>query len=77
MKLGGGRETLDDVIDMSAGIIINKKVGDTVSKGELLATLYTNKTKDVYEPIAQEVKDTFKISKDYVPHQRVILEVIE
>ena len=25
MKLGGGRETYDDVIDMSAGIVLNKK----------------------------------------------------
>ena len=77
MKLGGGRETLEDVIDMSAGIILNKKVGDKVAKGELLATLYTNKEKDVYLPIAQDVKETFEISKEFVPHQKVILEVIE
>ena len=77
MKLGGGRETLEDVIDMSAGIILNKKVGDKVAKGELLATLYTNKEKDVYLPIAEDVKATFKLSKEFVPHQKVILEVIE
>lgn len=77
MKLGGGRETLDDVIDMSAGIILNKKVGDQVKKGELLATLYTNKSEKEYGPIAKDVKDTFVIVKDYVPHQKVILEVID
>ena len=77
MKLGGGRETLEDVIDMSAGIILNKKVGDKVQKGELLATLYTNKSKEEYEPIAKDVKATFKIVKEFVPHQKVILEVIE
>ncbi len=77
MRLGGGRETLDDVIDMSAGIILNKKVGDKVAKGELLATLYTNKSKEEYEPIAKDVKETFKIVKEFVPHQKVILEVIE
>ena len=77
MKLGGGRETLQDIIDMSAGIILNKKVGDKVEKGELLATLYTNKSKDVYEPIASDVLKTFEISKEAVPHQKVIIEVIE
>ncbi|MCR5184529.1 MAG: pyrimidine-nucleoside phosphorylase [Bacilli bacterium] len=77
MKLGGGRETLDDVIDMSAGIVLNKKVGDQVAKGELLATLYTNKPASVYEPIAEEVKNTFVICQEKVEHQPVILEVIE
>lgn len=77
MKLGGGRETLDDVIDMSAGIILNKKIGDHVDKGELLATLYTNKSQKEYEPIAMDVRNTFVIVSDKVPHQNVILEVIE
>ena len=43
MKLGGGREKLDDIIDMTAGIIIKKKVGDKIEKDELLCTLHTNK----------------------------------
>ena len=77
MKLGGGRETLEDVIDMSAGIVLNKKVGDKVEEGELLATLYTNKPKEVYEPIALDVLHTFEITSDFVEHQKVILEVIE
>ena len=77
MKLGGGRETLEDVIDMSAGIILNKKVGDKVEEGELLATLYTNKSKEEYEPIALDVLHTFEITSEPVEHQKVILEVIE
>ena len=39
--LGAGRETKEDIIDMSAGIVLNKKTGDKVSKGDTLATLYT------------------------------------
>ena len=64
MRLGGGRETLDDIIDMSAGIILNKKIGDFVKKDELLATLYTNK-KDV-EGVKQDVKNAFDIRKEEV-----------
>ena len=77
MRLGGGRETLDDVIDMSAGIMLNKKVGYKVEKGELLATLYTNKSEEEYLPIAEDVKNTFVIVDEFVAHQKVILEVIE
>jgi thymidine phosphorylase len=43
MRLGAGRATMDDVIDMSAGIVIAKKVGDYVKKGETLCTIHTNK----------------------------------
>lgn len=43
MRLGAGRETKEDFIDPTAGIILNKKIGDKVSKGDLLLTLYTEK----------------------------------
>mgnify|MGYP003290180821 CR=1 FL=1 len=41
VMLGAGRETKDDLIDMSAGIILNKKTGDFVACGDTLATLYS------------------------------------
>lgn len=41
VMLGAGRETKDDTIDMSAGIIMAKKTGDFVKTGDTLATLYS------------------------------------
>lgn len=41
--LGAGRETKEDSIDMSAGIILHEKTGDRVFVGDTLATLYTSK----------------------------------
>ncbi len=43
MLLGAGRATKEDSIDHSAGIILHVKPGDFVEKGQILATLYTNK----------------------------------
>ena len=40
--LGAGREKKDDIIDMTAGIILNKKTGDKIKMGDIIATLYTN-----------------------------------
>jgi pyrimidine-nucleoside phosphorylase len=40
--LGAGREKKEDSIDFSAGIIINKKTGNKIKKGDIIATLYTN-----------------------------------
>ena len=40
--LGGGRECKEDSVDPAVGIVLHKKVGDPVSEGELLATIYYN-----------------------------------
>jgi pyrimidine-nucleoside phosphorylase len=43
IELGAGRTKVDDVIDPAAGIVITKKIGDRVTRGEKLATIYTNR----------------------------------
>ena len=42
MHLGGGRATKDSEIDLSVGVILHKKVGDKVEKGESLATIHAS-----------------------------------
>ncbi len=42
MILGAGRKTKDESIDPYAGIILNKKIGDEVKKGEVIAVLYSS-----------------------------------
>jgi pyrimidine-nucleoside phosphorylase len=64
MKLGGGREKLGDTIDMAAGIILNKKVGDKIEKDELLCTLHTNK--ENVDNIVKMVENAFKIVNEKV-----------
>lgn len=44
MMLGAGRATKDSVIDLAVGIVLHKKVGDYVTEGESLATIYANDT---------------------------------
>lgn len=61
--LGAGRETKDDIIDFSAGIILNKKVGDKVKKGDVLCTLYTNDNSKL-ENSKKKVLSSISIDKD-------------
>ncbi len=42
LLLGGGRETKESEIDLSVGLLLHKKVGDYVKKGESLATIHAN-----------------------------------
>ncbi len=42
LMLGGGRETKESEIDLSVGLVLKKKVGDYVKKGDVLAAIYAN-----------------------------------
>lgn len=48
MKLGAGRATKESEIDLAVGIMLNKKVGDQVKKGDSLVTIHSN-SEDVQE----------------------------
>ena len=42
MQLGAGREKLGDTLDPAAGIVLLRKTGDSVSKGDVIAVLQSN-----------------------------------
>ena len=42
MHLGGGRATKESTIDLSVGLVLHKKVGDRVEKGESLGTIHAS-----------------------------------
>lgn len=42
MHLGGGRATKESVIDLSVGVVLDKKVGDRVEKGESLGSIHAS-----------------------------------
>lgn len=45
LLLGAGRESKEDKINYDVGIVLNKKVGDYVKKGDILGTIYYNDKK--------------------------------
>ena len=75
MKLGAGRETKDDIIDYTAGLLLNKKIGDKVEKGELLITAYTNK--DNVEDVIIEIEKSITISNTIIKKTNIIKDYIE
>ncbi len=73
MKLGGGRESMKDVIDMGVGVVLNKKIGDKVSKGEVLAYIHAN-DKNI-EEATKLVFNSYNISNEKV-EKKIILKTI-
>ncbi|MCM8509254.1 MULTISPECIES: pyrimidine-nucleoside phosphorylase [Bacillus] len=61
MLLGAGRATKEDEIDLAVGIMLRKKVGDNVEKGEPLVTLYANR--ENVEDVTAKVYDNIRISE--------------
>ena len=53
MHLGGGRATKEDVIDLAVGLVLDKKVGDRVEKGERLAVIHA--------PSAEKAEEAAKL----------------
>lgn len=74
MKLGGGRETKEDIIDPMVGIVLSKKIGDYVKKGDLLAQIYADKP--VTSDITDSLHEAFDIVKEPVKIPPIILEII-
>lgn len=64
MLLGAGRATKESVIDLAVGLMLRKKIGDTVKKGESLVTIYSN-FEDV-ESVKAKLYENIKVSSEKV-----------
>ncbi len=58
MLLGAGRATKESVIDLAVGLMLNKKVGDSVKVGESLVTIHANRenVNDVIAKIYENIR---------------------
>ncbi|MDK2805490.1 pyrimidine-nucleoside phosphorylase [Thermoanaerobacterium thermosaccharolyticum] len=71
MKLGAGRSTKEDTIDLSVGIMLGGKIGDVIKKGEPIATVYAN-DKDKLKWAISEIKKYIIVSHEYVERPQLI-----
>lgn len=73
---GAGRNKKEDRIDHSAGIMIYKKTGDYVKKGDVIARLLYNSSANIDEAAAV-MKDSCIISRENAPKAGLIKEVMD
>lgn len=75
MILGAGRETKEDELDLSAGIILKKKVGDFVNEGETLAIMHFNRENKL-EDAQRRLKNSYIISEEKSEPKKLIYGVV-
>mgnify|MGYP001197203655 FL=1 len=75
MTLGAGRATKESSIDPAVGIVLAKKIGDPVRRGEILAILHAGR-EDVTD-IRQRVERAFDIRPERRKKPRLIHGVVE
>jgi pyrimidine-nucleoside phosphorylase len=76
MILGGGRVTKDSSIDHSVGIVLKKKVGDPVRKGEVICEIHSN---DNEKTLLAKTKliEAVRISKEQVAVEPLIKGIVD
>lgn len=62
LAVGAGRNVKEDVPDLAAGIVLGKKIGDSVSKGDVLCTVHAA-TEEKVEQGAAVAKTAFQIGE--------------
>ncbi len=75
MSLGGGRETKESEIDLSVGIVLQKKNGDAVAAGDTLAVIYGNDEEKLTRA-RERVAGAYEILDEPVKKQPVIRKYI-
>ena len=71
MRLGAGRAVKSDELDYETGIVFEKKVGETVEIGEIVAKIYAN------EKISQELVTEFQKNVRIGSESVAVSEIVE
>lgn len=75
-QLGAGRVKKEDKIDTSVGIIINKKIGDSIKKGDMLGIIHSNDETKL-EDAMNKLEECFEIVDQNVEKEKIILGIIK
>ncbi len=75
MHLGGGRATKESAIDLAVGVVLEKKLGDRVEKGESLATIHASDAQKAQQA-AEMLRGCFSFSQSEVQRPAFIKGVV-
>lgn len=75
MELGAGRTTKESVIDLSVGIVLNKKRGDKVKKGDTIAYIHAN-DEDKGKKAIEDILSNYIIKPKYENNIPLVYNIV-
>lgn len=72
MTLGAGRVTKESVIDLAVGVVLKKKVGDPVLKGETLVEIHAN-TEEAIQKVEVLLRQAYSIKEEIVQENKLLI----
>lgn len=75
MELGAGRATKESKIDLAVGIVLNKKRGDKVEKGDIIAYIHSN-DENLIEKAKMDILKNYEILEGYENDIPLIHEIV-
>lgn len=75
MELGAGRATKESEIDLAVGIVLNKKRGEKVNKGDVLAYIHSN-SEDKIEKARKSILENIVIEDNYELNIPLIYDIV-
>ncbi|QTL98487.1 pyrimidine-nucleoside phosphorylase [Iocasia frigidifontis] len=76
MMIGGGRVVKDDAIDPAVGVVLLKKNGEEVLKGETIAKLYLNDLSHQQEAV-KRLEKAFVITDEEPSKKDLVIDIIK
>ena len=75
MELGAGRATKESEIDLAVGIVLNKKRGEKVNKGDVLAYIHSNSEEKI-EKARKSILENIVIEDSYDLNIPLIYDIV-
>jgi len=75
LVLGAGRETKESIIDLAVGIVLHKKIGDFISIGESIATIYANDA-EKQKISTKMIIDAYEIVQEKIEAKQLIKGIV-
>lgn len=75
LLLGGGRETKDSPVDLSVGLVLKKKAGDYVKKGDALAVIHAN-SRSKLEAASERYRNALTVTDRPVERKPLIKGIV-
>ncbi len=76
ITLGAGRTKVDDIIDPKAGILLKKKAGEKVKAGEVIATIFTDKS-DIVSSAKVRITGAFTIGNEKPISTPMVISIVD